>query len=54
MKPLPRGSVPARSRKPRSASGCTISPKVKRRPRSRNDGLLLRRIAPLGQPLTRA
>ena len=28
MKPVPRGSVPARSRKPRNASGWTISPKM--------------------------
>ena len=28
MKPLPRGSVPARSMKVRMVSGCTITPKV--------------------------
>ncbi|MEQ1881284.1 MAG: hypothetical protein ABL878_09980 [Burkholderiales bacterium] len=39
MKPVPRGSVPARSRKPRNASGWTISPKVSRRPRSKKEGL---------------
>ena len=45
MKPVPRGSVPARSRKPRSASGWAISPKVRRRSRSWNDGLLRRSMA---------
>jgi len=35
MKPLPRGSVPARSMNVRIVSGCTITPKVSRRSRSR-------------------
>lgn len=41
-KPLPRGSVPARSMNARSASGCTMTPKVNRRSRTRYDDLLRR------------
>jgi hypothetical protein len=44
-KPVPRGSAPARSMNPRSASGWTMTPKVSRRSRNWNDDLLRRSTA---------